>query len=99
MHPSIYCTHLHPKPPTRELEFGISLKPVEERREPKLVVASPPQVRSRPPQSRFSILKLPSNSPTHAIELGILWSPGTRLPSRNAHGRRGQGKVGHHSSN
>jgi len=33
MHPSTYCTHLHPETPTSKREFGTSPKPVQEHRE------------------------------------------------------------------
>jgi hypothetical protein len=56
MHPSTYCTHLHPETPTREREFGTSPKPVEEHRETGFTVVSPFPVSPRPLLSRLSTL-------------------------------------------
>jgi hypothetical protein len=96
MYPSTYCTHLHPKSLTSKREFRILPNPVLKHRELNPAVVSPTQVSSSPLLPCLSILMRLRCLPTHTIELGALWSPGTRLFCRNAHGHRGQSSLVDH---
>jgi hypothetical protein len=69
------------------------------RREIKLAAASPTQVSSSLLVACSSIPRSSLSSSTPSIELDHHPSPGTRSFVRMVLGRRGQGKLGYHSSN
>jgi hypothetical protein len=96
MYPSTYCTHLHPKSLTSKREFRILPNPVLKHRELNPAVVSPTQVSSSPLLPCLSILMRLRCLPTHTIELGALWSPGTRLFCRDVHGHRGKSNPCRH---
>jgi hypothetical protein len=64
-----YRTRLHPKPPTSELEFGISPKSDPRRRGTELTIASPTQVSSSVSVACSSVPRPSSSSTTRLIEL------------------------------